>query len=227
MATIRFSDKLCDDIRHNAQRIFLTREERLCPPEWSEKFRPVVDHYTQTIAGYRGNIPDEFFTMRSSVHVTVFSVDDYRIGTQTRTIDLADGIIVPANPIAGDTPLLTELGAVSLRTDYSRLSIQLDDASPRWAVLTQEVAAMNARLVELRREGEVFIEGVDKVIKRHTTLAPALKIWPPLWDLLPNETKERHKQITEKRKSPKQVVEELEVDLDAMTGITVAAKLTQ
>lgn len=227
MATVRFTEKLEDNIRDNARRIFSAREERLLPLEWSEKFRPVVDHYAQTIARYRGNLPDGFFTTRSSVRVIVFREGSYLLGPQGTTIDLAGGIIAPAQHIMGESPLLTELGAASLRAEYGQLSIQLDVLSPRWAALIQEVAAMNERLVELRREGDVFIDGVDKVIQRHTTLAPALKFWPPLWDLLPDETKERHKQVTEKRKSPEQVVKELEVDLDAMTGITVAAKLTQ
>ena len=70
---------------------------------------------------------------------------------------------------------------------------------------------------------EEFTDGVGKVIGAYSTLAPALKAWPPLWDLLPDATKERHKEIVERVK--KEVVVE-DVDLSSMTTIATLAKLT-
>ena len=66
--------------------------------------------------------------------------------------------------------------------------------------------------------------GVKKIIGMHTTLGPALKAWPPLWDLVPEGTKNRHRKVVERVKPE---VAEVEVDLTALTGTITAAKFAK
>lgn len=65
---------------------------------------------------------------------------------------------------------------------------------------------------------------VRKLLSRHSSLAPALKEWPPLWDLLDEETKERHKRVksTKKRESSD---DDDGLDLSSMTAKITQAKL--
>ena len=77
------------------------------------------------------------------------------------------------------------------------------------------------RLVTERRT--LFVEQVKKIINAHATLAPALKMWQPLWDLIPEEYKERHRKIVERTKTDTQV----DVDLGSLTATVVAHKLTR
>ena len=69
----------------------------------------------------------------------------------------------------------------------------------------------------------MFLEGVTKVITTYSTLAPALKAWPPLWDLVPESAKVRHRTIVDRKKT--EVVIE-GVDLDSMTAVSALAKLS-
>ena len=46
-------------------------------------------------------------------------------------------------------------------------------------------------------------------------------MWPPLWELVPERYKERHREIVTRSKKDINV----SVDLDKMTAITVAHKL--
>ena len=65
---------------------------------------------------------------------------------------------------------------------------------------------------------EAVRDAVHKVLSAHTTLAPALKVMPTLWELLPDEIKDRHKQITERKKTK----ETVELDEDVMRKATAA-----
>ena len=58
----------------------------------------------------------------------------------------------------------------------------------------------------------------------YSTLAPALKAWPALWDLLDEDTKERHKKIVERKKKD---TDDIGVDLNSMTAAVTFSKLTR
>jgi len=61
------------------------------------------------------------------------------------------------------------------------------------------------------------------VIEAHATLAPALKMWQPLWDLIPEEYKDRHRQVVEREKKDVKV----DVDLTALTAQVAFHKMTR
>lgn len=66
-------------------------------------------------------------------------------------------------------------------------------------------------------------DGVSEVLKAHSTLAPALKAWPPLWELLPDHVQAKHKQIVTRNKT----TTDINVDVSALTGAITYAKLTK
>jgi IS4 transposase len=98
-----------------------------------------------------------------------------------------------------------------------------------WDDLTAEIVKRNNNVKRVTEERETFVKGVEVLINRHTTLAPALREWKPLWDLLPEETKERHKKKVVRKRSEAQVKAELEaegIDLNKMTSVVGMNRLT-
>lgn len=84
----------------------------------------------------------------------------------------------------------------------------------------EEVKERQIRIVSANKRKEEFVAEVRKVLGAYSTLAPALKAWPSLWDLVPEGTRDTHRLIVEREK--KEVV--LDVNLDKLTAMTAAAK---
>lgn len=86
--------------------------------------------------------------------------------------------------------------------------------------LANELMRRNAAVTEARKRQGEFREMVSKVIESYATLAPALKAWPPLWELIPDPVKDRHREV--KERASKTV--DLDVDLNKLTALSTAAK---
>jgi len=104
---------------------------------------------------------------------------------------------------------------------YYTPSSQINDI---WVKLQQHAEARNAARQAAIEERTTFVAGVQTVLDAHATLAPALKMWPALWDLLPDDARTKHKDPS-KRAKPEKV--ELGVDVRSMTGVVVAHKLAR
>ena len=89
-----------------------------------------------------------------------------------------------------------------------------------WGEFHAEVEAYHQRVREATRRRDEFIEAVSKICDTYSTLAPALKAWPPLWELIPEDVKDKHREIKERIKN--EVV--LDVDINKLTAMSTAAK---
>lgn len=89
-----------------------------------------------------------------------------------------------------------------------------------WGEFRAEVTAYHQRVQEAAKRRDEFVDAVKKICNTYSTLAPALKAWPPLWELVPENVKDKHREIKEREK--KEVV--LEVDLGKLTALSTAAK---
>lgn len=89
-----------------------------------------------------------------------------------------------------------------------------------WGEFLAEVTAYRDRISNAVTRQTEFVEMVKKVCNAYTTLAPALKAWPPLWELIPEATKDKHREIKERVKN--EVV--LDVDIGKLTALSTAAK---
>ena len=92
-----------------------------------------------------------------------------------------------------------------------------------WDEIFQEIDEYRRHIKSVAQKKTNFVNAVKEVIKAHATLSPALKMWPPLWDLIPEDYKDRHRQVVEREK--KEVV--VNVDLGTLTATVVAHKLTR
>lgn len=92
-----------------------------------------------------------------------------------------------------------------------------------WSELYAEIKAWDDKVVALKKRQREFETGVRTVLSSFSTLAPAIKEWPPLWELLPQWAKDRHKEVTVRDKKSK-----ANVDSDVLgklTGAITAVKL--
>lgn len=89
-----------------------------------------------------------------------------------------------------------------------------------WAEFYAEVVDYHQRVSAAKFRQRDFVDMVSKVCNTYSTLAPALKAWPPLWELIPEDVKDTHRRIVERTKN--EVV--LNVDIGKLTALSTAAK---
>jgi hypothetical protein len=207
VATVRFSKELTDAILSNAKQkmqpgVERAKESKL-DPAWGQriydKLFPVDVRSTVT------RLPDYWFEQKDKI--TVDSV-----AGNTCSMDF---------PLNGKYPWPAQFPDTELACKrYSfRDGIVLKE-HPEWEDLATELRAFWKRLSDAHQKQTEYVTMVEKVINAYSTLAPALKAWPPLWDLVPEGYREKHREIKERGKN----VVTLDVDLDKLTALTTAAK---
>jgi len=94
----------------------------------------------------------------------------------------------------------------------------------RWTGVLAEFKEYLENIHTVYKEREEFVNGVAKIILSYSTLAPALKAWPALWDLVPEKAKNRH--LTVKERNKRDMSEELGIDTNKLTAAVARTKLT-
>ena len=219
MATVRFSEELRDTIQHNARRMFndkLAKARDNIPTHWAQIVYDLMfaEHKDAMAA-----LPKTYFIHTNNITLYGFGIVEgvWDKGfNQSAELRLDEPRPFPndiSDPIHG-----LDGGTRNYGGWY------LDATDPRWDTLKAEFIVYSQAIKDIEFSRDEFVEGVCKVINVCSTLAPALQAWPPLWDLLPLEKQERHKETIERVK--KEIVVE-GVDLDSMTAISTMAKITR
>jgi len=219
MATVRFSGELRSDIINNAKRLFSDRMEEAQknhPDTWGQTVYDGVfkDHKTAM-----QSLPKSYFRRSNDIDIRGF-------GSQEGVWHAKDNYTVRMK-LTNSAPIPNEIeaelhGLMGESRTYNGWT--LDPSDTRWDTFRAEYKKYCDAIRRLEDERSAFVSGVNKIMDTYTTLAPALKAWPPLWDLVPQDKQERHKQIVE-RKAKSLSVEE--IDLTAMTAASTLAKLTR
>lgn len=208
MAVVRITKQLAEDILDVAKGKFSDRiraAEASAPTgeQWGEYiYEKILGKHIPIME----QLPIEFFTLKNKL--TVARISNQPVNLQ---FTLAASKRWPVS-IPSDAP--AEKGVYG---DHLWLN---DD--PVWAELKAEVDEWKLRCSTIRQQSQAFVEGVSKVLTSYSTLAPALKAWPPLWELVPEYAKDRHKQIVERTK-PDRVTPE--IDTTKLTAVLAASKL--
>jgi len=226
MATVRFSEQLKADIIDNAKDMFkanIQKAEQDIPSHWADKIYQCF-FPAEVIAKFKA-LPDYAMTKEESVSFTgfhnapddeVFIADEHRQAIYNcNTIKLQFSTAQP-------WPVTFEKAITGFTAGYSSGSADFNDT--RWDWLKPEFKEYNRKIFEQESKQRKFLQGVNSIINNYSTLAPALKAWPALWDLIPEEAKERHKKIVEKKKTE---VADIGADLDGMTAAVTFSKLTK
>jgi hypothetical protein len=208
MATVRFSKDLTDDILKNAEAKMAPLLEKALasrpPQDWSDRiydvlfgeYRPVLTQLPAWWVGTQKEITIE------------------RIGSMSVSLDFTFSQPMPWPIAMPSTPL-------ARKASYYRANELILTDHEAWKELADEVVAYKQRLAAARNQVNEFKTMVKQVIEAYATLAPALKAWPPLWELIPENVKEKHRQVVEREKKDVK----LEVDINKLTAMSVAARL--
>ena len=209
MATVRFSKELQEDIIKSAKAVFdnqirVANDNRPDSNTWAEKIYTVL--FGEHIPALNA-VPTQFLNI-------VERIDVSHIGDTGCGLRFSFLTAKPWPRKFNDT----EYAKSSSSYDSSQINLL---NHPVWAELHAEVKTWQERNAEVVAKRTEFVEQVKKIISAHATLAPALKMWPPLWDLVPEKYKEKHREIVERTK--KDV--DIQVDLGALTAAVVANKI--
>ena len=228
MATVRFSDELCNDIRRNAERLFDGRTQAAREVGADEWPRIVADHYILAVNNLLGNVPqvirERFLTYGRTFRLATIQNGNASVGLDTIQVGHSVDMAIPM-PNKDSQEVAEQLGFVSFERGYSdSLSVTLDGADPKWADLYQKALKRKQDMDAIEQERDTFVQNVQTITNSYSTLAPALKAWPPLWDLVPEQKQRKHKEIVERKRT---TVEDVvgNMNLDQMTATTVASKL--
>lgn len=211
MATVRFSESLRSQIRTNARNLFTAEGEAV---EKSFNKQLLAGMYERLFGSYTQHInkvPPEFFKMVKWLDIHVHR------GASPVAYEMDRDRPVPFRDFKDE-------GRFRIGTHYSVPDVYLDSDCPDWDALREEYEAWRMRKIQHNTKVSDYVNMVGKIIESHATLAPALKVWPALWELIPEDIKERHKQVRESRKN--KVKEELEdVDFGKLTAAVTVSKL--
>lgn len=205
MATVRFSKELMESIEKNARAKMQPAVEReraqKLDSAWGQR---IYDTLFFDVKPLVMRLPDGW--VEKTDEITIDKVGSVNCGMK---FPLAK---MPWPRSFTETDLASKPG-------YYGNSIVLKDR-PTWAEFKAEVMAYNERVQAAMTRQREFVDMVKKVVESFATLAPALKAWPPLWELIPEDVKEKHKQVVVREKAEVQ----LNVDLGKLTALSTAAK---
>ena len=229
MATVRFSDQLKNDIENNAKAMFrdsIREAEKNYPMEWAKKLYDSL--FSADIQAKMNALPTGFFDTIESLPLTGFKdapEDVWQSANCKMSVwkNVSLNLQLPSPLRFPPKTTWQRAGDCGYYMDYNRNEIDFLNDKFDW--LHEPFRKYTQGIFEANKKANDFVEGVKQITTSYTTLAPALKAWQPLWDLLPDEAKERHKKITERPKA--KTSEELGVDLNSMTAAVTFNKLTR
>jgi hypothetical protein len=217
MATVRFSDEMRTSILRNARSLYDeqvgTAKDDFPKERWGNEVYNLM--FKDTMAQMNA-LPDGYLKASDNLGITGFSGGDRSDDVEIRFA------YSPARRVPENFREAKGLGIVKASTYGMH---RLDATDPRWDTFKAEYLAYTTALAKVYAERDVFIKGVNEVINAYSTLAPALKAWPALWDLVPEQYRTRHKTIVERKTADPKI--EADVDLNRMTAAVTLSKLTR
>ena len=237
MATVRFSQQLKEDIIRNASDMFtegIKKAEENVPKDWGKKIYDSI--FSPEMQTKMNALPDWYFNKIDVIRLAGFTnapseqwiSDTTNIEmwkTNRRSLSLKLNMKLPFPPSdAGGFSTSPPNNKSGFAISYGHEgSVMFDNPNFEW--LKKPFKAYTKGIFDITKERNDFVESVTQVVNTYSTLAPALKAWKPLWELLPEDTKERHKKIVERPKT--KTGEELDLDLNKMTSTIAFNKLTR
>lgn len=227
MATVRFSESLQDEVRKKAKDMFADKIKQAVeniPEHWADKiyecFFPVDVRMTMA------KLPPYVLRNETSISVSGFynsPEDEWCTSKYSHKTWRLDGGTISLY-FSTPKPWVDRFkdADTGYKSDYS--SGKFDYMDTRWDWLKPEFKEYNRKVFVEIDKREKFLSSVNTLMNSYTTLAPALKAWRPLWELLPEEAKERHKTVKERKVTK---AEELDLDLNSMTSAVTLNKITR
>jgi hypothetical protein len=220
MAVVRFSQELREAIVGKAKKQFIEQRHSVV------KSLPLTygdTMYHKAFGMYlpiMSQLPDGFMSKRNEICPSKIVMrikgerNDVHIGR------LAGGRVAfrlsSAMPFPEKFP--NDAAPKFVRDGYSDYSYVCSADDPQDMEFFELVSDWEAQIQAVQTRANEFISG------SFTTLAPALKAWPPLWEYLPEEAQTRHKTVVE-RKKREQVEADIKDELTKLTSIASAQRI--
>lgn len=221
MAIVKFSKELQASILVNARTVFAEKRNAAAKLDTHWTAQSLADFAFQPILGAL-NAPEVQPFLHKVDSVRVQRIDDAqpweRFGNNSQ-------VTIPApkrnairhlinNPDGSEGEVVASYVYDTLALDFHNVHAVLD--------LKKALDERDKRLAEVKVQTDDFVKVVEAVLNTHSTLASALRAWPPLWELLDEKTKTKHKEVTVKAKADKPV---LDVDLSAATQLLTMKRM--
>ena len=225
MATVRFSDTLKETIRGNAKAMFkdsIAKAKADVPAHWADKMYECF--FPADVIAKFNALPDYAMTSKSKISFSGFTdaPDDYFQTAEYKTKAYTCDDVELHFSTNKRWPNTFDSNVTGFTEGWREGKAKFNDT--RWDWLKPEFKEYVRKIFEAEAKQEKFLEGVNKLMETYSTLAPAIKAWQPLWDLLDEETKERHTKIVERKRKDSS---DLDVDLNSMTAAVTFSKLTR
>jgi len=239
MATVRLSDSLCHDINNNAERVFTKRIQSYAKnnpvdvSDWGDKIYDTIipEHLQNKLL----SVPKDFMNYKKSITFSGFNNPELHSSGYSYS-NLAKELEGVNHSYSGVTLDLSKArpvpfddndreGKYNLLSSNNRSNMDWNDERFIW--LRDKIKELNKPLFDIYAERDKFLSDVKALLNAHTTLNKALKQWEGLWDLVPEEAKDRHKRVVERYTSePRDVVDETSnIDFDGLTAHVQTSKL--
>jgi len=228
MATVRFSDSLKDSVRKSAKDMFSDKIKQAVqdvPAHWADKVYECL--FPVDVRMAMSKLPPYVLSTQECIESSGFANapdDVWQTGAYSHKVWRTDGGAIRLS-FNAPMPWVNRFkeAPTGFAMDYS-MTGKFDYNDARWDWLKPEFKEYNRKVFEQTDKMEKFLTSVNTLMDTYTTLAPALKAWRPLWELLPEEAKERHKTIKERKVTK---AEDLNLDLNSMTSAVTLSKITK
>lgn len=212
MATVRITEKLIDSTLGNVREKFEpamdAAKASLDTTGWADRIYEMV--YREYLPQINA-LPVDFFGKREGVNL---KMQDSLFGTRELRLKFAAPRplphVMPENPYMEFTS--------SWRNWEYRVK-----SWGAWPDMEEAYNTWTARVKRVRDDHQAMKDSVNKLLRSHSTLAPCIKKWPALWDLLSDEYRDKHREVVERK--AKDGGPEYDLDFDRMTAMVAKAKL--
>lgn len=219
MATVRFSGDLLEKIKERAAETF---QDRYNKAHKSEPENFATNFYNWAFADtihLLKQLPDGFLDTTGSFNINQILMSGSPNVSVQSTFNFGTHVKWP-HKIINHKKLIN-----SGWHSYQNMNVVVDPSDPVGVEFYNFFSDRDSKMRLLLEQRTKFVQGVMSVCGSYTTLAPALKAWPPLWDLVPEEYKQRHLEVKERKAAP--TAAELAIDLNNLTATVVASKLVR
>lgn len=215
MAIVRLSQQLKIQISNIAMNVYAKRIEDahkafVFPYDGPTLYDMILGEWSDRMLA----LPMAFFTMRTSIAIR--RIGDIAPSSDDSMLPLAKAMPFPRAFPTGHDVMLTDLD----RRDYALITLL---PSPRWDPLIAMAQAWKDNYDAVYKQGSDFSLSVMKVLDAHSSLNAAVKTWPALWELIPDEYKNRMREASPREKKSANVA--ADVDINQLTGIIAASKI--
>lgn len=208
MAVVKIGKVLREDIIKKAKDIFRAKHNAARKELESTNFGDgLYGLIMQSYQHHVSQLPDEFFSKVEELRVSADDVDvNFKLSSKKPWF--FNG--------------LPENRYVKPSNSYYNHYVTLKEGNPEFDEYFGKIRFFKEKAQMIAQNEQNFIDGINKVLDAYSTLAPALKALPALWDLLPEDVKNKHKEVVERKKTK---IEDIDVDLGSITSTIIANKL--